>query len=114
MREADIFVSIPCLLILKSLEDDDKGICKSFMPMMYDEKETVGQKYRACKDAFENGRIMFAGNDYEYYNVMEKFLLDIDYTEVEKKKMREDFEPSISKTVHAIKQMAMEISRYEP
>ena len=41
-READIFVSIPCLLILKSLEDDDKGICMSFMPMMYDEKETVG------------------------------------------------------------------------
>jgi hypothetical protein len=57
---------------------------------------------------------MFAGNDYEYYNVMEKCLLDIEYTETEIKKMRQDFKPSIGKTVHVIKEMAMEISRYEP
>ena len=29
-RDADIFLTIPCLLILKSLEDNDRGICKYF------------------------------------------------------------------------------------
>ena len=33
-----MFVSIPCLLVLKSLEEDDKGICKKFMPDMYNEE----------------------------------------------------------------------------
>ena len=59
--------------------------------MMYDEKETVGQKYRACRDAFENGRVMLAGNEYEYYNMMEKFILEVPYSENEKKKMRSEF-----------------------
>jgi hypothetical protein len=45
---------------------------------------------------------------------MEKFILDIDYTEVETKKIRPGFDDIVKKTVHAIKQMAMEISRYEP
>lgn len=36
-RDTDIFVSIPALLILKCLDDDDKGICRSFFPPMYGE-----------------------------------------------------------------------------
>ena len=32
-----IFVSIPALLILKCLDDDDKGICRSFFPPMFGE-----------------------------------------------------------------------------
>jgi hypothetical protein len=31
-RESDIFLSIPCLLILKCLEKDDKKLCKHFYP----------------------------------------------------------------------------------
>ena len=45
---------------------------------------------------------------------MEKFILDIEYSEIEKKKMMDNFTDSVNKTVHAIKEMAMEISRYEP
>lgn len=57
---------------------------------------------------------MLSGTEFEYYNMMEKFILDIEYTELEKKKMHENFQENVSKTVHAIKEMAMEISRYEP
>jgi hypothetical protein len=32
-----IFVTIPALLILKNLDDDDKGICKTFFPPMVGE-----------------------------------------------------------------------------
>ena len=35
-REAEIFVIIPSLLILKSLEGDDKDICSFFNPDMFD------------------------------------------------------------------------------
>ena len=31
-RDADIFVSIPCLIILKGLEKEDKNICTYFLP----------------------------------------------------------------------------------
>jgi len=36
-RDTVIFVSIPALLILKCLDEDDKGICKSFFPPMFGE-----------------------------------------------------------------------------
>lgn len=35
-REAEIFVIIPSLLILKSLEGDDKDICSFFNPEMFE------------------------------------------------------------------------------
>ena len=35
-REAEIFFIIPSLLILKSLEGDDKDICSFFNPDMFD------------------------------------------------------------------------------
>lgn len=31
-RDADIFLNIPCLLILKQLDKDDKNICSYFLP----------------------------------------------------------------------------------
>ena len=37
-RDTVIFVSIPALLILKCLDDDDKGICRSFFPPMFGEE----------------------------------------------------------------------------
>jgi hypothetical protein len=37
-REAEIFMIIPALLILKSLEGDDKDICSFFNPDMFDKK----------------------------------------------------------------------------
>jgi hypothetical protein len=35
-REAEIFLILPSLLILKSLEGDDKDICTFFNPDMFD------------------------------------------------------------------------------
>ena len=34
-READIFMSIPALILLKSLENEDKNIGQFFLPEMY-------------------------------------------------------------------------------
>jgi hypothetical protein len=42
-RDAEIFFIIPSLLILKSLENDDKDICMFFFPDMGDESTDSGK-----------------------------------------------------------------------
>ena len=39
-RDAEIFLNIPALLILKSLENEDKDICRMFYPEMYEANST--------------------------------------------------------------------------
>jgi hypothetical protein len=41
-RDAEIFFIIPSLLILKSLENDDKEICSFFYPDMFDKSKSSG------------------------------------------------------------------------
>lgn len=40
-RDTVIFVTIPALLILKNLDDDDKGICRAFFPPMFGEELSI-------------------------------------------------------------------------
>lgn len=42
-RDAEIFLNIPALLILKSLENDDKEICSFFYPDMFDAETETGK-----------------------------------------------------------------------
>lgn len=42
-RDSDIFVAIPCLIILKHLEDEDRNICTYFLPMLNDSISKVSQ-----------------------------------------------------------------------
>lgn len=51
-RDTVIFVTIPALLILKNLDEDDKGICKNFFPPMF-EKEPTSDKPEEVKE--DNG-----------------------------------------------------------
>jgi hypothetical protein len=51
-RDAEIFLNIPALLILKSLEQDDKEICELFYPSMYDPDTVKGQKVIAMRKLY--------------------------------------------------------------
>lgn len=54
-RDSDVFITIPCLLVLKSLEDDvslDKNICRRFFPLMLKEGEEAFKKYTDLKNEF--------------------------------------------------------------
>jgi len=68
--DAQIFITIPSLLILKSLEDDDRGICKSFYPDMFNGDKMVGQTFLALKRSYQQG--CDSSDDYAYYNQIEK------------------------------------------
>lgn len=82
-REAEIFFIIPSLLILKTLEGDDKDICSFFNPDMFDKKSSQGQQLQALKQTYELGRLKM-GNSFDYYNLIEKCLLEVPLSEREK------------------------------
>ena len=82
-RDAEIFVAIPSLLILKSLEGDDKDICTFFNPDMFDKKTSQGQQLENLKKNYETGRIKM-GSSFQYYNLIEKILLEADLSPTEK------------------------------
>jgi len=75
-REAEIFFIIPSLLILKSLEGDDKDICSFFNPDMFDKNTMQGAQLVNLKNNYEQGRAKM-GSSFEYYNLIEKCLLEV-------------------------------------
>ena len=83
-REAEIFFIIPSLLILKSLEGDDKDICSFFNPDMFDKKTTQGQQLAALRKNYEDGREKM-DSAFDYYNLIEKCILEVPLSEDEKK-----------------------------
>ena len=110
-REAEIFFIIPSLLILKSLEDDDKDICSFFNPDMFDKETVQGQQLLSLKGSYDEGRIKM-GSSFDYYNLIEKCLLDVSLSESEKKQEAEyDMQ---NKIVKEIKGLAMCLSRFKP
>lgn len=89
-RDTVIFVTIPALLILKNLDNDDKNICKLFFPPMFGEemqvtcdrfsqkdKELARQKYvDLCRDY--NLMRAKSTNSYDFYNMVEKSVLEME------------------------------------
>jgi len=106
----EIFFIIPSLLILKSLENDDKEICAHFYPDMYDSASKQGETFVKLKTLYEKGRVTL-GNDYDYYNLVEKSLCDLDLGPLEKRNSEELSVPGIIKE---IKGLAMCLSRFKP
>ena len=76
-RDADIFLSIPCLLILKLLDRDDKNICGYFLPQLLDEKSKLFPLLAGLKEDYSKWKELKKGH-YKYYNILEGLLLNID------------------------------------
>ena len=100
-RDTVIFVSIPALLILKCLDDDDKGICRSFFPPMFGEdgntssgsnsgeneeaspyvdKVATHNKYCELKDEYMRCRSK-SKNEYDFFNLVERSILGMEEDE---------------------------------
>jgi hypothetical protein len=81
-RDAEIFLVLPSLLILKSLENDDKDICNFFYPDMQNEESDSGRKMKNLKQVYESGRDKHGS--YDFYNLMEKIIIEGELTDKEK------------------------------
>lgn len=53
-RDTDIFVSIPCLMILKLLNGEDKNICRYFLPQLFDDNEASHKILMDLIDLYAN------------------------------------------------------------
>jgi hypothetical protein len=61
--DSDIFITIPCLAILRSiLNEDENGICKRFLPSMFKEYEDHNKKYSELKSEYLKLKNKVCGN----------------------------------------------------
>lgn len=101
---------LPSLLILKSLENDDKDICTFFYPDVANEDSEAGGKMKNLKTVYESGREKYGS--YDFYNLMEKILIEGPLTAEEEKASKEmDIERTLVKD---IKGLSMLLSRFKP
>lgn len=110
-REAEIFVIIPSLLILKSLEGDDKDICSFFNPEMFDKSTNQGMQLIELRKRYEVGRVKM-GSSFDYYNLIEKCLLEVSLS-VKEKKQETDFNIQHN-IIKDLKGLSMCLSRFKP
>ena len=49
--DSELFVSIPALMVIKALEEEDRGILKSFCSPIFDENESIGGVWKRLKES---------------------------------------------------------------
>ncbi len=61
--ESDIFITIPCLAVLRGLiSEEENGICRRFLPEMFKEGEEPQRKYLELKAEFLKLKTKVCGN----------------------------------------------------
>jgi len=109
-RDTEIFFIIPQLLILKSLENDDKEICSFFYPDMYNPNTEKGKIVLELKKIYEKGQQKLGS--YEFYNLLEKCLIEVELDAEDKARVQDlRLESTLLKE---IKGLAMCLSRFKP
>lgn len=111
-RDADIFVSIPCLLLLMGIDGEDKGLCSQFCPDLFTEGTECNKVLKELKEYLKGEKL---SDDYELYNIIEKQILDIklDTKEIPPTKNNHNAE-SIDQILQKLKFLAMQLSRIDP
>lgn len=141
-RDTVIFVSIPALLILKCLDDDDKGICRSFFPPMFGEdgnnsgssgeeeasqyvdKVATHNQYRTLKKEYLRCRSK-SKNEYDFFNLVERCILGMEEDETPDQKNKrtipdKEFEANglardeMHQITQHIRVLSMQMQRYKP
>lgn len=93
------------------MENDDKEICNFFYPDMFDKATKQGQSLKDLKSEYEKGRLKM-GNDYDFYNLVEKCLIEVELREIDKRWVADIDISNI--IVKEIKGLAMCLSRFKP
>ncbi len=78
---------------------------------MFDNQTKSGQQLKSLKEEYERGRIKM-NNDYDFYNLVEKCLLEIELDS--KDKVQCDDLDIKNKIIKEIKGLAMMLSRFKP
>lgn len=75
------------MLILKTLENDDKEICSFFYPDMLDPKTEKGKTVVELRKIYDSASKKLGA--YEFYNLLEKCLIEVELTSEDKARVQE-------------------------
>ena len=109
--DTEIFVMFPCLVVLNSLDGDDKGICEHYYPAIK-EASIEQQEYSFLKERYQYIKRK-CKDGYELYNIVEQAVLDKTAPAEHMKKYKVEHE-EVKQLVHGIKKIAMEMQRHKP
>ncbi len=108
--DTEIFVTVPCLVVLSALDGDDKGICAAYHPAIvnpgpeHTHYESTKRKYDELRRRVHDG--------YELYNLVERTVMEKDTKELLAKCGVSGKE--IELLVHDIKLLAIAMQRERP
>ena len=109
-RDAEIFIMIPALLILKNIENDDKQIGSIFYPDLENPDSEQGRQASILRALYES--LIHKKGKYELYNLIEKCLLSVPLTTTDKATLAKyDIEATLTKPILGL---AMQLSRFKP
>jgi hypothetical protein len=113
-RDPMVFVWVPSILILKSLDNEDKSICFEFNPHMFDqENEESGRIYTFVKN-FKDNFYTTVKDQYLAYNILEKLVLFEETEDAVELTAKYVSRPIINEFKKNIKILSMQIQRVKP
>jgi len=112
-RDAELFLSLPGLLIYRCLEAADHGICSHFFSLMFEETERIGLHWKTLKRAYSRGKLA-AFSDQEYKEIVEHMILGIDVDPNQRYQALSQRWDNLDIVLNKIKQIAMEMHRFKP
>lgn len=110
-RDAEIFVSIPCLLLLMAIDKEDQNLCKLFCPKMFEEDSDLNKQFKELVDSHFTGKCI--DQDFQLYNILEKTILEIEVSESEWRWIEDDA-ISVDQILQKIKILAIQLSWSKP
>ncbi|CAG9323865.1 unnamed protein product [Blepharisma stoltei] len=111
--DAELFVIIPSLLVLKTLEEEDKGICRYFCPRMYDENDEIGITWKRLKRNFKLGKLA-SSSLLEYTELLEMMILGIPINPQLRSEIINPKFDNIDHVVNKIKTLSIAVQRHKP
>jgi hypothetical protein len=110
--DSDLFLVVPSLLILKSLDRDDKNLCKYFLPSLNQIDTKTFRVYFELEKQFDEWK-RASSEHYHYYNILEKMIVDEQLTKTEENKYatRRDL---VDRILAKVKLLGSELHRFNP
>ena len=109
-RDAEIFISIPCILVLMGIDNEDKGLCY-FCPDLLKEGTEWHKVLQELKGILGGQKI---SDHHDLYNVIEKEILGIDISSDKEKELMEQEKSKVDNILQKVKWVAMQLSRHDP
>lgn len=111
--DSELFVTIPELLVLKCLENEDRGICKGFCPPMFDENSAIGITWKRLKRGYNLGKLA-ASSVTEYIELLTALAIGQPLEKDFREQVVSTKFDNLDNTLNKIKIVSIEIHRHSP